>query len=183
MASPERKAWKIYRDLDVKYVFVVFGGYIGWVSTLFVFCDEGFRALLCLTCCMPTTLQLSSSPDSDFLAVAYFTHSSCHHQLKIMCPASIMQRSLAASSVKMLYYMTCCLITLLGLLQCMAIYTKVRICEVAFPLCSYPSDDINKFLWMVRIGGGVFPEIKEKDYLGNGNYRVDAEAGKASSPY
>ncbi len=29
----------------------------------------------------------------------------------------------------------------------------------------YPSDDINKFLWMVRIGGGVFPEIKENDYL------------------
>lgn len=32
--------------------------------------------------------------------------------------------------------------------------------------CSYPSDDINKFLWMVRIGGGVFPEIKEPHYLG-----------------
>ena len=29
----------------------------------------------------------------------------------------------------------------------------------------YPSDDINKFLWMVRIGGGVFPHIKEPDYL------------------
>ena len=46
----------------------------------------------------------------------------------------------------------------------------------------YPSDDINKFLWMVRIGGGVFPEIKEKDYLGNGNYRVDGEAGKVGHP-
>lgn len=33
------------------------------------------------------------------------------------------------------------------------------------PCCSYPSDDINKFLWMVRIGGGVFPEIKEPNYL------------------
>ena len=42
----------------------------------------------------------------------------------------------------------------------------------------YPSDDINKFLWMVRIGGGVFPDIKEKDYLGEGGYRVDAAAGK-----
>ena len=29
----------------------------------------------------------------------------------------------------------------------------------------YPSDDINKFLWMVRIGGGEFPHIKEADYL------------------
>ena len=32
-------------------------------------------------------------------------------------------------------------------------------------LIGYPSDDINKFLWMVRIGGGVFPQIKEADYL------------------
>ena len=42
----------------------------------------------------------------------------------------------------------------------------------------YPSDDINKFLWMVRIGGGVFPDIKEKDFLGEGGYRVDDKAGK-----
>ncbi|KAL6845147.1 hypothetical protein ACP4OV_024642 [Aristida adscensionis] len=41
-------------------------------------------------------------------------------------------------------------------------------------LIGYPSDDINKFLWMVRIGGGVFPHIKEADYLRDGNYRVDA---------
>ena len=32
-------------------------------------------------------------------------------------------------------------------------------------LIGYPSDDINKFLWMVRIGGGEFPEIQESDYL------------------
>eukprot|EP00195_Chlamydomonas_chlamydogama_P017867 CAMPEP_0202894230 /NCGR_PEP_ID=MMETSP1392-20130828/3670_1 /ASSEMBLY_ACC=CAM_ASM_000868 /TAXON_ID=225041 /ORGANISM="Chlamydomonas chlamydogama, Strain SAG 11-48b" /LENGTH=778 /DNA_ID=CAMNT_0049578859 /DNA_START=103 /DNA_END=2439 /DNA_ORIENTATION=+ len=72
MSSPEYKAWQIYRSLDVDYVFVVFGGLVG-----------------------------------------------------------------------------------------------------------YPSDDINKFLWMVRIGGGVYPEIKEPDYLANGNdYRVDASATK-----
>lgn len=29
MASPERKAWQIFRSLDVEYVFVVFGGFIG----------------------------------------------------------------------------------------------------------------------------------------------------------
>ncbi|OAE28838.1 hypothetical protein AXG93_684s1170 [Marchantia polymorpha subsp. ruderalis] len=40
----------------------------------------------------------------------------------------------------------------------------------------YSSDDINKFLWMVRIGGGVFPIIKEPDYLNNGEYRIDKEA-------
>ncbi|GMH40934.1 hypothetical protein BSKO_08838 [Bryopsis sp. KO-2023] len=73
MASPEKKAWKIFRSLDVDYVFVVFGGWVG-----------------------------------------------------------------------------------------------------------YPSDDINKFLWMVRIGGGVFPEIKEKDYLSSaGQYKIDATAGQA----
>ncbi|KAK9846648.1 hypothetical protein WJX81_008403 [Elliptochloris bilobata] len=72
MASPEEQAWHIYRSLDVDYVFVVFGGFIG-----------------------------------------------------------------------------------------------------------YPSDDINKFLWMVRIGGGVFPDIKEKDFLGEGGYRVDDKGGKS----
>ena len=30
----------------------------------------------------------------------------------------------------------------------------------------YSGDDINKFLWMVRIGGGVYPHIKEEDYYG-----------------
>lgn len=44
-------------------------------------------------------------------------------------------------------------------------------------LVGYPSDDINKFLWMVRIGGGVFPEIKEPDYMGKeGYYRIDKDA-------
>jgi dolichyl-diphosphooligosaccharide--protein glycosyltransferase len=38
----------------------------------------------------------------------------------------------------------------------------------------YASDDINKFLWMVRIGGNVYPVIKEQDYLNNGQYRIDA---------
>ncbi|XP_047307673.1 dolichyl-diphosphooligosaccharide--protein glycosyltransferase subunit STT3A [Impatiens glandulifera] len=43
-------------------------------------------------------------------------------------------------------------------------------------LVGYPSDDINKFLWMVRIGGGVFPHIKEPDYLRDGSYRIDSQA-------
>ena len=32
MASGEKKAWHIYRSLDVDYVLVVFGGYIGYPS-------------------------------------------------------------------------------------------------------------------------------------------------------
>ena len=72
MASPEKAAWKIYKDLDVTHVLVVFGGQIG-----------------------------------------------------------------------------------------------------------YSSDDINKFLWMVRIGGGVFPEIREKDYLSGGTLSVSAAAAPA----
>ncbi|KAE8678761.1 Dolichyl-diphosphooligosaccharide--protein glycosyltransferase subunit STT3A [Hibiscus syriacus] len=43
-------------------------------------------------------------------------------------------------------------------------------------LIGYPSDDSNKFLWMVRIGGGVFPHIKEPDYLRDGQYRIDSQA-------
>ena len=37
----------------------------------------------------------------------------------------------------------------------------------------YSSDDINKFLWPIRIGGSVYPMIKERDYLSDqGEYRV-----------
>ena len=35
----------------------------------------------------------------------------------------------------------------------------------------YSSDDISKFLWMVRIGGGVYPDIVENDYYGQGSVR------------
>ncbi|CAL8103791.1 unnamed protein product [Calicophoron daubneyi] len=44
----------------------------------------------------------------------------------------------------------------------------------------YSGDDINKFLWMVRIGGGEHPdEIQEANYLtSDGEYRVD----KAATP-
>jgi len=49
-------------------------------------------------------------------------------------------------------------------------------------LSGYSSDDINKFLWMIRIGGST-PEgahIKEKDYYTNtGEYKVDKDAAKA----
>jgi dolichyl-diphosphooligosaccharide--protein glycosyltransferase len=42
-------------------------------------------------------------------------------------------------------------------------------------LVGYPSDDVNKFLWMVRIAGGVYPEVRESDFLGaGGSYRVDS---------
>jgi dolichyl-diphosphooligosaccharide--protein glycosyltransferase len=38
----------------------------------------------------------------------------------------------------------------------------------------YSSDDINKFLWMVRISGGIFPEVVEADYMNSqGQYRMD----------
>ena len=45
-------------------------------------------------------------------------------------------------------------------------------------LLGYSGDDINKFLWMVRIAEGIWPdEVKERDYFtARGEYRVDAEA-------
>ena len=45
-------------------------------------------------------------------------------------------------------------------------------------LLGYSGDDINKFLWMVRIAEGIWPdEIKERDYFtARGEYRVDDEA-------
>jgi len=46
-------------------------------------------------------------------------------------------------------------------------------------LIGYSSDDINKFLWMVRIGGSTDPKIKEEHYLSvRGDYRIDAEGSK-----
>ena len=44
-------------------------------------------------------------------------------------------------------------------------------------LTGYASDDINKFLWMVRIGGSTNPDIVEADYYSpRGEYRIDSEA-------
>lgn len=43
-------------------------------------------------------------------------------------------------------------------------------------LTGYASDDINKFLWMVRIAGSTDKRVKEPDYYTpNGEFRVDKE--------
>ncbi|KIM68148.1 glycosyltransferase family 66 protein [Scleroderma citrinum Foug A] len=47
-------------------------------------------------------------------------------------------------------------------------------------LIGYSGDDLNKFLWMVRISQGVWPdEIQEPNYFNNGEYRVDDRASPA----
>lgn len=48
-------------------------------------------------------------------------------------------------------------------------------------LLGYSGDDINKFLWMIRIAQGIWPDkIKESDYFtATGEYRVDDQASKA----
>ncbi|VDC05188.1 unnamed protein product [Peniophora sp. CBMAI 1063] len=48
-------------------------------------------------------------------------------------------------------------------------------------LIGYSGDDINKFLWMVRIAQGVWPdEIREPDYFTpQGEYRIDDQASAA----
>jgi dolichyl-diphosphooligosaccharide--protein glycosyltransferase len=48
-------------------------------------------------------------------------------------------------------------------------------------LLGYSGDDINKFLWMIRISQGIWPDvIKESDYFTpSGEYRVDDQASKA----
>jgi dolichyl-diphosphooligosaccharide--protein glycosyltransferase len=62
-------------------------------------------------------------------------------------------------------------------------YKIVRSLDVDYVLVvfggfiGYSSDDINKFLWMVRIGGSTDPRIKEADYYTpRGEYRIDAAA-------
>ena len=48
-------------------------------------------------------------------------------------------------------------------------------------LLGYSGDDINKFLWMVRIAEGIWPEeVKERDFFtARGEYKVDSEASAA----
>ncbi|KAI8996873.1 Oligosaccharyl transferase STT3 subunit-domain-containing protein [Pilobolus umbonatus] len=48
-------------------------------------------------------------------------------------------------------------------------------------LLGYSGDDINKFLWMVRIAQGIWPDkIKEQNYFTpSGEYRVDDQASQA----
>ncbi|KAF4594630.1 oligosaccharyl transferase STT3 subunit [Ophiocordyceps camponoti-floridani] len=48
-------------------------------------------------------------------------------------------------------------------------------------LLGYSGDDINKFLWMVRIAEGIWPdEVRERDFFtARGEYRVDGEATEA----
>lgn len=49
-------------------------------------------------------------------------------------------------------------------------------CSISLFSSGYASDDINKFLWMVRIAGSTDPNVKEMDYYTkNGEFRVDAE--------
>ncbi|CAO3638108.1 unnamed protein product [Mucor hiemalis] len=48
-------------------------------------------------------------------------------------------------------------------------------------LLGYSGDDINKFLWMIRIAQGIWPDkIKESDFFtAQGEYRVDDQASTA----
>ncbi len=62
--------------------------------------------------------------------------------------------------------------------MCISAYDRQVQSEMCNNIGRYPSDDINKFLWMVRIGGGVFPDIKEPDYLGERGYTIDDKAGQ-----
>jgi dolichyl-diphosphooligosaccharide--protein glycosyltransferase len=48
-------------------------------------------------------------------------------------------------------------------------------------LLGYSGDDINKFLWMIRIAEGIWPDqVRERDFFtSRGEYRVDADATPA----
>ena len=41
----------------------------------------------------------------------------------------------------------------------------------------YSGEDINKFLWMIRIASGVYPDdVQEANFFNAGQYRIDADA-------
>jgi dolichyl-diphosphooligosaccharide--protein glycosyltransferase len=41
---------------------------------------------------------------------------------------------------------------------------------------AYSGDDINKFIWIIRITAGYYPKIKEDNFLNRGSYRIDSGA-------
>ena len=43
-------------------------------------------------------------------------------------------------------------------------------------LSYYSGDDVSKFIWMIRIAQGVYPEVVESNFFANGQYRVDTQA-------
>lgn len=98
-----------------------------------------------------------------------YTHCYCGHSYVISREASMGDLSLFGCQI-----CSCCiwrLVSRLSLvffpinLQFFLIWRTIHSLNFKSGLVGYSSDDINKFLWMVRIGGGVFPHIKEPDYL------------------
>ena len=43
-------------------------------------------------------------------------------------------------------------------------------------LSYYSGDDVSKFIWMIRIAQGVYPEVIEQNFFANGQYRIDTQA-------
>jgi len=43
---------------------------------------------------------------------------------------------------------------------------------------AYSGDDINKFIWMIRIAAGYYPKVKEDNYFSRGSYRIDSGASE-----
>lgn len=43
-------------------------------------------------------------------------------------------------------------------------------------LTHYSGDDVSKFIWMIRIAQGVYPEVIESSFFANGQYRIDSQA-------
>jgi dolichyl-diphosphooligosaccharide--protein glycosyltransferase len=40
----------------------------------------------------------------------------------------------------------------------------------------YSGDDINKFIWIIRITAGYYPKVKEENFYSRGQYRIDSAA-------
>jgi dolichyl-diphosphooligosaccharide--protein glycosyltransferase len=43
---------------------------------------------------------------------------------------------------------------------------------------AYSGDDINKFIWIIRITAGYYPKVKEESFLARGVYRIDSGASE-----
>lgn len=79
MASPEHQAWQIYRDLDVKYVLVVFGGFVGYAWQLHCCCAQNGNLYLLLA------VQFTAVVSTGAVHCAMLHHAYLHAVCRCFC--------------------------------------------------------------------------------------------------
>ncbi|KAG1346610.1 Dolichyl-diphosphooligosaccharide--protein glycosyltransferase subunit STT3A [Cocos nucifera] len=153
MSSPEKAAWEIFNSLDVNYVLVVFGGLVGYPG------DDINKFLWMVRIAGGVFPHIR---EQDYLVASWWDYG---YQITAMANRTVIIDNNTWNNTH---------IATVGAAMsspekaAWEIFNSLDVNYVLVVfggLVGYPGDDINKFLWMVRIAGGVFPHIREQDYL------------------